>query len=127
MKSHYHCWEQKQPPACGLKGEHKRCCLCEETNPSNEIKTVEDVVREFESVFPDSTGRHLYPTTMVECKDYIRTSITTLLKHAQSEIEKRKRIVFPGDSEQFKAPIHSANAAKDEDIGILEAMIHEEV
>lgn len=29
-KSHFCCWEQKQPPACGLK-EHTRCCLCENT------------------------------------------------------------------------------------------------
>lgn len=26
--SHYHCWDQKQPPACGLTVEHKQCCLC---------------------------------------------------------------------------------------------------
>lgn len=30
-KSHSHCWEQRQPPACGLKGKHIRCCLCEAT------------------------------------------------------------------------------------------------
>ena len=28
--SHYHCWNQKQPSACGqpLK-DHKQCCLCD--------------------------------------------------------------------------------------------------
>ncbi len=27
-KSHSHCWEQGDSPACGLKGEHEFCCLC---------------------------------------------------------------------------------------------------
>ncbi len=30
-KSHFHCWEQKQPPACGIKTYHLRCCLCPTT------------------------------------------------------------------------------------------------
>lgn len=29
QRSHYHCWEGKQPPPCGQKGKHLRCCLCE--------------------------------------------------------------------------------------------------
>lgn len=24
---HYHCWDQEQPPACGLD-KHTHCCLC---------------------------------------------------------------------------------------------------
>jgi len=28
--SHYHCWKQSQPPACGQTLEnHKQCCLCD--------------------------------------------------------------------------------------------------
>ena len=28
--SHYHCWHQEQPPACGIPLEnHKQCCLCD--------------------------------------------------------------------------------------------------
>jgi len=28
--SHYHCWDQDQPPACGISLEnHKQCCLCD--------------------------------------------------------------------------------------------------
>lgn len=26
--SHYHCWDQKQPPACGQTTHHTVCCLC---------------------------------------------------------------------------------------------------
>lgn len=37
--NHFHCWEQFQPPACDLKGKHKRCCLCEATAPQS--KSVE--------------------------------------------------------------------------------------
>lgn len=33
--SHYHCWEQKQPPACGLNMEHQCCCLCGESRPKD--------------------------------------------------------------------------------------------
>ncbi len=28
--SHLHCYEQVQPPACGLKSHEGRCCLCDE-------------------------------------------------------------------------------------------------
>lgn len=28
LKDHSCCWEQNQPPACGIKTEHKICCLC---------------------------------------------------------------------------------------------------
>ncbi len=31
--SHRHCWAQTQPPACGMKGPHKRCCLCSKLPP----------------------------------------------------------------------------------------------
>ncbi len=33
-RSHSHCWNQKQPPACGLKGKHLRCCLCPAPAPT---------------------------------------------------------------------------------------------
>lgn len=98
---------------------------------TDEIKTVEDAVREFESVFPDSTGRHLYPTTMVECKDYIRTSITALLKHAQSEIAKQRSYChesnFLADTRPKRCEWcwtkHQHNMVISDSIGILEAMI----
>lgn len=36
-KSHYCCWEQKQPPACGQElATHKQCCLCERAAPTKE-------------------------------------------------------------------------------------------
>lgn len=49
--SHYHCWNQTQPSACGIKLEnHKQCCLCEklvpkETNMIN--KFLEQQEKEF--------------------------------------------------------------------------------
>lgn len=33
-KDHSHCWEQKQPPACGIDVNHLICCLCGEPNPN---------------------------------------------------------------------------------------------
>lgn len=37
LNSHYHCWDQDQPPACGVKLEdHKQCCLCDTTAPEKE-------------------------------------------------------------------------------------------
>jgi hypothetical protein len=48
--SHSHCWEQKQPPACGITTQHKRCCLCSEkaletvpVTPQPENRCVHDV------------------------------------------------------------------------------------
>jgi len=33
--SHSHCWDQKQPPACGIPlFKHPQCCLCDTPNPS---------------------------------------------------------------------------------------------
>ncbi len=32
LVDHRHCWDQEQPPACGIKGEHKICCLCAVTH-----------------------------------------------------------------------------------------------
>ena len=44
--SHYHCWNQDQPPACGQKLEnHKQCCLCDTPTPSLE-KECEHKMRE---------------------------------------------------------------------------------
>jgi hypothetical protein len=92
------------------------------TSP-NEIKTVEEAAKELHlraMLFEDMPKDEVRGVAFHRAASAI---LTALLKHAQSEIEKKKRIVFPGDSEQFKAPLHSANTAKDEDIGILEAMI----
>lgn len=37
--SHQHCWDQKQPPACGIALEaHNQCCLCDLKNDNLEIK-----------------------------------------------------------------------------------------
>ena len=33
IKTHFHCWEQEQPPSCGQKIKHLVCCLCDKLNP----------------------------------------------------------------------------------------------
>ncbi len=43
--SHTHCWAQTQPPACGMKGPHKRCCLCTQTAPEGAESEVPPLVR----------------------------------------------------------------------------------
>lgn len=36
--SHYHCWDQDQPPACGIPIEkHEQCCLCD-LKPAPHVK-----------------------------------------------------------------------------------------
>jgi len=37
-KSHYCCWEQNQPPACGIARKH-RCCICEAPIPHTSTDT----------------------------------------------------------------------------------------
>lgn len=37
--SHYHCWDQKKGPACGIPLEkHKQCCLCTSPFPVQEVE-----------------------------------------------------------------------------------------
>lgn len=67
--SHYHCWHQEQPPACGIPLEnHKQCCLCDkEYTPQKKDTSWEE---RFDAKFPIS--RHtsdIYPRN--ELKDFI--------------------------------------------------------
>src|ERR1035437_1289892 len=46
--SHFHCWNQTQPSACGISLEkHNQCCLCDlETTPkSEEIENIKEGMR----------------------------------------------------------------------------------
>ena len=69
--SHYHCWSQNQPPACGQKLEdHKQCCLC--NTPYKPRKKVVKKVKDRRSDCCNSsifhTGRAI--TTPKNKKDY---------------------------------------------------------
>lgn len=51
MKSHYCCWEQDGPPACGQDlASHKQCCLCE--NKPLSTNNIQGWSDRFDSVFP---------------------------------------------------------------------------
>jgi hypothetical protein len=76
---------------------------------SNEIRSVEDVVRNIK-LFTERHNRN-------EWSDEMRKSITALLKHAQGKIKKGK---ISGAISDFA---QGYNAAKDEDIAILQAII----
>lgn len=46
--SHYHCWHQDQPPACGIPLEkHKQCCLCDSPLPNKPTTLREEVLNIF--------------------------------------------------------------------------------
>lgn len=64
--SHSHCWDQKQPSACGIPlEEHEQCCLCDmkppqpalwEENPT--YQTAERLLEAIYSGLPHSEARH---------------------------------------------------------------------
>lgn len=93
------------------------------------IHTVEDVVREFESNFVyrgrDEFGHKLETLaehrTIDEAKEYIRTSITELLKQVQSEIGKGRNLSC--DCKFCKENKETFNAAKEEDMAIIESIM----
>jgi hypothetical protein len=101
-----------------------------------EIKSVEDVVREFERLVLTSyeKGGFILRGGDIETfsqRDWLRTAITALLKHVQEEIAAGKDLewdeskMLPKDSMQhyYLGKIKGKNAAKDKDIAILQAKI----
>ena len=76
--SHYHCWDQKQPPACGLKGEHKRCCLCEATrHPTHNA-----LVQEWKEMLLRTDMAKEYPETFSELADWFELAMLAAAKGA---------------------------------------------
>lgn len=69
--SHYHCWHQDQPPACGIPLEkHTQCCLCD--TPFQEEKTTTEWEKEFEKLMPKTSGETMSYGQFCAVRNFIR-------------------------------------------------------
>lgn len=66
--SHYHCWDQDQPPACGIPLEkHEQCCLCD---LKKEASFTEKTLKEFRERFVSKEYKGVDPNVAVALRDY---------------------------------------------------------
>lgn len=94
--SHSHCWDQKQPSACGIPLEkHKQCCLCDLLMPRPSAGWSER--------FDERFWLHRVPKNTKQSRD-VKAFIATELDRAREEerdriIERIKKLIpIAGDS-----------------------------
>ena len=79
-RSHTHCWNQGKVPACGLTGEHLKCCLCGVVHPTPaewEEIDIRGAIVEMTSTMLDNPKGNIYPTGKFydRMESFIRTQI----------------------------------------------------
>lgn len=114
--SHFHCWKQKQPSACGIPLEkHEQCCLCDlkvpttpdwESRFDEEFRAVSDSGHAFVGRYGGKNGAIL-PVEMEEIKELIRTLV------AEAEENERQSIIDLADEVALKKHASPAHALSD--------------
>jgi hypothetical protein len=104
--SHYHCWDQSKPPACGQKLEdHKQCCLCDTPTPTTdswEEELIVEVMEDYIAVVEDThTGTYVDKVgRRRECfeklKSFIRTEKEKSYKEAKDELNESNQEYIKG-------------------------------
>lgn len=112
--SHYHCWHQNQPPACGIPlAEHSQCCLCDTQYSmihGSSLHTSSPKEKEWEKEFENTKfakGGGLafecsdYEGMYVELKDFIKKTLTTEREKVREKMRKLDVTVFTEYTGEF--------------------------